>query len=87
VLESHRLNKKREMALQDFLADKANAAWLGGALSGGRSRSRAGVSTRYCSKIYLFPSASGGSGCFWWGPAMISRNKAKNLAVGRHADL
>jgi signal transduction histidine kinase len=64
VLESHRLNKTREMALQEFLADKANAAWLGGALCGGRSRSRAGVIDTACNKIYLFPSAAAGEWLF-----------------------
>lgn len=59
LLESHRLTKKREACLRDFLADKANSAWLGGALSGGRSRSRACDLDPDCRKVFIFPSYAG----------------------------
>ncbi len=56
VSDSYRLTKARQASLQAFLADKANASWLGGALSGGRSRSRACSISEDCHKLYLFPS-------------------------------
>jgi signal transduction histidine kinase len=63
-LESHHLPKKREAALRDFLADKTNSAWFGGALSGGRSRSRACNFDEMCHKIYLFPAFTDGDWLF-----------------------
>ena len=69
VLESHHLSKSRAVALQAFLADKTNAAWLGGALSGGRSRSRTCALEKNCHKVYLFPAFGGGEWLFIVGVA------------------
>lgn len=64
IAEAYHLTKKREAALQDLLGDKANSAWLGGALSGRRSRSRACSLDDICHKLYLFPSLGDGEWIF-----------------------
>jgi signal transduction histidine kinase len=79
IVESYRLTRKRETALQDFLANKANAAWLGGGLSGGRSRSRTCSIEQDCSKVYLFPTLGGGEWIFIVGAAWPLSQQAQRL--------
>jgi signal transduction histidine kinase len=69
VQESHRLTRKRRAGLSDFLENKSNTAWLGGALSGGRSRSRACSPGLDCRKVYLFPAFGGREWLFIVGAA------------------
>lgn len=77
--ESHHLHKKQEALLLGFLADKANTAWLGGALSGRRSRSRVCSHGQGCSKIYLFPSARGDGWLFVVGAGEIFSKEAQQV--------
>jgi signal transduction histidine kinase len=59
LLESHRLSKKRALVLHDFLENKPNSAWLGGALTGGHSRSRACIFAEDSCKMYVYPALGG----------------------------
>jgi len=69
MLEAHRLTKKRESCLRRFLDNKANSAWLGGALSGGRSRSRGCDLGQDFDKVFIFPSYAGQNWLFVVGAA------------------
>lgn len=74
LCESHRLTRRRATAVLDFLADKANCAWLGGALSGGRSRSRTCAIEKDCHRVYIFPSLDAGEWLFLVGaPGELSK--------------
>jgi signal transduction histidine kinase len=56
VETSYKLSRLRMEALQKFLSAKGNASWLGGALTGGRVRTKTMPETGLgCQHLYLFP--------------------------------
>lgn len=78
ICESYRLTRPRHAALTVFLEDKANSSWLGGALSGGRSRSRAFLLGDDCQKVYLFPAQEAGEWLF-----MVGAQESMHLQAQR----
>jgi signal transduction histidine kinase len=79
ICESYRLTRPRNAALTVFLEDKANSSWLGGALSGGRSRSRAFLLGQDCQKVYLFPAHETGEWLFMVGAQESMPTQAQRI--------